>query len=384
MSEHVLNRIKREGSKRILSLDGGGIRGVLSLGILQNIESMIRQRSERTTATLSDYFDLIGGTSTGAIIAACLSLGWECRRILDLYLDLGDDVFNSSFFRKGLLRPKFSAKPLKQKLDEHFGDTKIGSNDIRTGLAVVLKRMDTGSAWVVNNNPLGKYYNRRHPTTPNKDYLLREIVRASTAAPTYFEPEMIQLSKDQIGAFVDGGVSPHNNPALQLFMLATIEGYGFSWKTGVDDILMISIGSGTAPFSMKPNDVEDEKALALGVRALSSLMNDASALNETLMQWISHCPTGRVLDSVTGSLQNETLRGGPHLTYVRYDAWLEPGWLYENLGVKVSPEEAENLSKMDNPRSMRDLHKIGTAAGTKQVKEDHFPKSFDIEENFDF
>jgi patatin-like phospholipase/acyl hydrolase len=83
---------------------------------------------------------------------------------------------------------------------------------------IVTKRLDTGSPWPLHNNPDGKYYNQRPGGTgiPNKNFLLWQIVRASTAAPTYFEPELIDVASDVDarlvkGAFVDGGVSPHGN-----------------------------------------------------------------------------------------------------------------------------------------------------------------------------
>lgn len=83
----------------------------------------------------------------------------------------------------------------------------------------------------------------------NKDYPLWRVVRASTAAPLFFKPEQIRISQafgmgEVVGEFVDGGVSPFNNPTLQAFMYATLKGYNVNWATGPDDLLVISVGTG--------------------------------------------------------------------------------------------------------------------------------------------
>jgi patatin-like phospholipase/acyl hydrolase len=77
----LVDRLTAPGPKRILSLDGGGVRGVLTLGFLKRIEDLLRTRHGRPDLTLADYFDLIGGTSTGAVIAAGLALGLDVASI---------------------------------------------------------------------------------------------------------------------------------------------------------------------------------------------------------------------------------------------------------------------------------------------------------------
>ena len=89
----LLERLESGGPKRILSLDGGGIRGVLTIGFLEKIEQTLRKRHDAPSLLLRDYFDLIGGTSTGAIISAALSLGMDTTKIKNFYLTLGKKVF---------------------------------------------------------------------------------------------------------------------------------------------------------------------------------------------------------------------------------------------------------------------------------------------------
>jgi uncharacterized protein len=368
------------GPKRILALDGGGIRGVLTLRVLDRIEHIVRLRTGNADASLSDYFDLIGGTSTGAIIAAGLAMGWKVEKLSQMYDEFGDAVFQSDYFRRGLLRPKFSEEVLVEQLKAKFGDVKLGGDELRTGLAVVMKRLDTGSPWVVFNNPRGKYFEQRPGSTAarNKNFLVREVVRASSAAPTYFKPEQIEVAAGQPGAFVDGGVSPHNNPALQLLMLATISGHGLSWPVGEDNILMVSVGTGNSLPNKSPDSLMKARAATLGITALASLMDDANTLNETLLQWLSHSPTARNIDREIGDLSNDLLGGQAMLTYLRYQAWLDKTWLRDVLNIDVPRKELDGLSKMDKPENIDRLKEIGNAVAERLVEERHFPARFDV------
>ena len=93
MSDALRARLREPGPKRLLALDGGGIRGLVTVGYLARIEALLRERHGRNDLVLADYFDLIGGTSTGSIIATGLALGWEVARIRELYLELGEKAF---------------------------------------------------------------------------------------------------------------------------------------------------------------------------------------------------------------------------------------------------------------------------------------------------
>src|SRR5689334_16476847 len=102
--------------KRILSLDGGGLRGVLTLEYLDVMEQILRRRSGRDDLRLCEYFDLIGGTSTGSIIAAALACGMTVAQLKTLYRELGSAVFQRSFFRRGVFAPKFPAERVQAAL----------------------------------------------------------------------------------------------------------------------------------------------------------------------------------------------------------------------------------------------------------------------------
>jgi len=162
--------------KRILSLDGGGIRGILTLEYLSAIENMLKQRSGRQDFVLSEYFDLIGGTSTGSIIAAGLACGMSVDKLKELYRELGNQIFVSKFWKKGILAPKFASGPVQQALDAQLGaDTTLDSDRVLTGLMIMTKRLDTGSPWPLHNHPNARY------AAQDGKLLLSHVVRASTS-----------------------------------------------------------------------------------------------------------------------------------------------------------------------------------------------------------
>lgn len=362
------------GPKRILALDGGGIRGRLTLGILAGIERVLG-------GPLCDHFDLIGGTSTGSIIATGLALGWPVSRLIDLYDQLGASVFKSDFWKLGLWSAKFPTAPLEEALSSAFGNRTLGSADLKTGLCIVTKRLDTNSVWPLSNNPRGQYFGDPPPGrayVPNKDLLLRQLVRASTAAPHYFDPEAITVNKGANGnhvegAFVDGGVSPHNNPSLQLLLLATLKGRGFEWPLGADRLQVVSVGTGTWGVKYDAADLVGKPAIENARLSLLSAMDDATELNELLLQWLSDSPVARVIDREVGTLAGDILGGlDPWVSYLRYNATLEPGWLMEHLpGTEVDKKALEKLRAMDQPASLEVLAKLGDAAA-ELVSKEHF------------
>jgi hypothetical protein len=370
--------------KRILALDGGGIRGVLTLGMLREIETLLRARfGGDPDFRLADYFDLIGGTSTGAIIAAGLAIGMSVDEIHGHYLNLGNAVFKRSLLRQGILRQKFDAGDVSRALKSVFGDRTLAGPGFRTGLMVMSKRLDTGSPWPLTNHPGAKYFGLRPNSTtiPNGEFPLWRVVRASTAAPYYFAPEMIQISKADParglkgvqGEFVDGGVSPSNNPALQLLLTATLEGYRFGWATGADKLFVVSLGTGRNLGG--PGLSSGVKATSAG-HAMAALMDDCSDLVETVMQWLSASPTARDIDREILKA-TPPLAGAPAISYARYNVFFDREWCNETLGIDLAEEQIDKLAAMDKPENMPTLDDLGRAAGAKLVSEKHFPAAFD-------
>lgn len=368
---------RNTGCKRILALDGGGIRGVLTLEYLAVIENILKQRRGNSGLVLSDYFDLIGGTSTGAILAACLACGMSVDELKRLYREIGATVFKSSFWRKGILVPKFGSAAVREALDKHLGaDTTLGSDRVRTGVMIMTKRLDTGSPWPIHNHPAGAYADQ------NRQLLLSQVVRASTAAPSYFEPERVSISSREgeiiDGAFVDGGVSPFNDPALQLLMLASLQGHGFRWQTGADNLLLVSLGTGTYRQRFTTDKLMSMPPAEQALRSLASLMDDCARVNHAILQWMTHCQTPWHIDRELKDMKLDSESGPKLATYSRYNVLLEQPWLESETQLNWDAEKLAKMAAMDDATNMDDLADVGRLGATKQVKAEHFPASFDI------
>lgn len=357
--------------KKILSLDGGGIRGVLTLGFLEKMEKTLQKKENNPTLRLCDYFDLIGGTSTGAIIAAGLSIGLKASEIKDLYLKLGDVIFGKK--RRFYLnlrkwwKADYNYKPLEEELKKIFKNYTLGSSEIKTFLCIIAKRADTLSTWPLNNHPGGLFYES------NKGILLHKIIRASTAAPTYFEPQKINVGANEMGAFIDGGVSLANNPSLQLFLLATLKGFPFRWETGADKLAIYSIGTGTVTKKYNYKKILDKGKLGWAKLMPEIFMEDANYLNQTLLQYMSQPPSSaKYIDQEIGDLRNDNLTQKPLLHYIRYNVLLDENELNSLGFADLTEKQIESLSDMSNAKNKELLYQIGLKASERDVDMNHF------------
>jgi uncharacterized protein len=393
------------GAKRILSLDGGGVKGVLTLGLLKPLEDELRRRAGGDSAfRLCDYYDLIGGTSTGAIIASGLALGLSVDELIELYMRLGPEVFGRTAGDGVFLQCKFESKKLRRALYGVLSTKTMGSQDLKTGLAIHAKRIDTGSAWVVTNHPLGVFYDPASDSGvyPNKRYRLIDLVLASAAAPTFFDEVTIDIAFDekrrpiQKGFFVDGAVSANNNPSMQLFLLALAPAYKFGWKSGADNLMMTSFGTG----SRRP--VVDGKAFQglppglRGVHALRAMVYDTQVQGVMMMQAFSEPKKPWRVNSEIGDMAGMCISGAPLLDYQRIDVALDTKpkakrrgdpippmtYLERIIGREVDADTLNALDLMDNGKkdNMELLLEVGTAVGRTFV-DAHYPDpKFDLPE----
>jgi hypothetical protein len=373
------------GPKRILALDGGGLRGVLTLGILREIEAELRARhGGDENFRLADAFDLIAGTSTGAIIAAALSIGMSVDELHAHYFELGHAVFKRSLLRFGAVRAKYDGADVGKALRRVLGERRLGDAGYRTGLLVVAKRLDSGSPWLLSNNPAMPYMQRgdQATTIANGEYPLWQVVRASTAAPHFFDPETIQIGradgavKAVHGEFVDGGVSPSNNPSLQALVAATVPRCGFGWSTGPEQLHIVSVGTGKQNPELGLSNAITGTALVNAVRSLAALMEDCSDQVESMMQWLSVSPTARRIDRLVGKLE-PPLGGRALVSYLRYNVILRRDWCREHLGIDLGDAELKAMEAMDDPDQLMALDALGRTAGAVLVEPDHFGAGFD-------
>jgi hypothetical protein len=393
------------GAKRILALDGGGVKGVLTLGMLKTLEDELRRRAGGAAAfRLSDYYDLIGGTSTGAIIASGLALGLGVDELIELYMRLGPEVFGRSAGDGVFLQSKFDSRKLRRALQSVLAAKTLGSHDLRTGLAIHAKRIDTGSAWVVTNHPLGAFYDPPAESNifPNKRYRLVDLVLASAAAPTFFDEVVIDIEFDerrrptQKGYFVDGAVSANNNPSLQLFMLALEPAYKFGWKRGADNLMMTSCGTGDRRPRVDGKTFQGLPPGLRGVHALRAMVYDTQVQGVMLMQAFSEPKRPWRVNSEVGDMRGLCISGEPLLDYQRMDVTLDtkprprrrgdpapPMTSLERIiGRELDHDTLEALDLMDNGKkaNLDLLLEVGLAAGRTFVDASYPDAKFDLPE----
>lgn len=362
------------GPKRILALDGGGVRGILSIAFLERLEAVLAEVEGRPVR-LCDWFDMIGGTSTGAIIATALALGYRATEIRDFYRVLAPRVFRRSRLRVLGLQSKFDSRHLAEELGRVLDQRTLDSEDLVTGLCITLKRMDTGSSWVLMNNPRSVFWD----TPPDRHFVgnrhlpLVRIVRASAAAPHFFDPELISLVDGQPpGLFVDGGLTPHNNPSLIMMMAAVLPAFGLRWALGPENLTVVSIGTGSFRPNLAPRSSRLMSPVPLALKALTGQIAEAQTLVLTLMSWMGRSATPWPINSELGDLGPVDPPFGPQFQFMRYDVRLEQDWLRDHLQVQTSPRDVEALRMMDEPSNVEPCYALGRAAAERQIHADAF------------
>ena len=238
---------------KILSIDGGGIRGIIPGTILHYIETEIQKRPGQETTKLADHFDLIAGTSTGGILT-CIYLipdekglsKYTTEAALNLYLQNGAEIFSRSFWQKlrtlnGVAGAKYSADQIAKKLDEYFGDHWISE----------LRRPCIITSYDITNRKTVFFNKLNGVDNPVRNYKVKDVTRATSAAPTYFKPAHITSKIGAISTLVDGGVFA-NNPALCAYSEARsldfdqlLETPGTKAFPSAKDMMLLSIGTGT-------------------------------------------------------------------------------------------------------------------------------------------
>lgn len=215
--------------RKILAIDGGGIKGVFPASLLATVEDSIEGQ-------IADYFDLVVGTSTGGIIALALGLGFSSQDILNFYEDLGPKVFKGNkliLALKRFLGTKYDKEPLEAALESEFGERKLGESKVR--LVIPSLNLETGEVYI--------YKTAHHPRLEH-DYQEKvvDIALATASAPTYFPAHR---SANGV-PLIDGGTWA-NNPVG----LGVVEAIGvLEWSS--KSIKVLSLGCTTEP--LKPEE----------------------------------------------------------------------------------------------------------------------------------
>jgi predicted acylesterase/phospholipase RssA len=472
MARSLNDHLFGPGPKRVLAIDGGGARGILACGILKGIETRLKARlpvNQRSDFRLHHYYDLIGGTSTGSILAAGLAIGLSVDDLKQLYLSLCPKIFAPTKV-KGVKKPRFDAKKLASELDRVLRERDgralpldltgkpaegnlitLGSTALHTGFAVFAKRINKGSAWTLTNNPRWRYFDDAaardyvkrmgiefFPSEPNSSFPIARLVQASAAAPTYFETVGMDVEAadregsrgiqirdvDKDAVFVDGALSGRNTPALQMLFMVNHPAFGFEWKTGEDNLLLTSVGTGwwrpvvtEETVSLNPFHSQAREAFR-AVDTLQTLIHDSSLHALTMLQSMSRHPLQREKRwTIDGEVDELTVEGGapylltkePLLRFRRLDVRLDDKSLRglfgrsleeeaaaETLNVKIADREdqkrfearAKAWSQSVLTMRLRELaendinvlqllYRIGQRYGENAIDDEDFPASFD-------
>lgn len=344
---------------RLLSIDGGGARGVVALEVLARLEEQLRERTGESDLVLGDWFDYVGGTSTGGIIAAGLAIGLPVARLQALYTDNAEKIFMRSRWRDQL-RFRYDDAGLEEVLRRELGERTLGSPDLRCLLLLGLCNTSTGSPWPVSSNPAARY--NQGPGS-NLELPLWQLVRASTAAPTFFPAEEIAVREDTRFLFSDGAVTTLNNPALQLALMATLPTYQLSWPTGVDELLLVSVGTGTTEQVDPALQIGDLHLLHHAKAVPEALIHSAVVQQDYLCRVLGECRYGPELDHELGTLVGGAgLLSRPLFAYVRYDAETTAQSLAD-LG--VSHLDPAHLDQIDGIEHLDEMRELGRALATR-------------------
>ncbi len=313
---------------RILSIDGGGIRGIIPGMVLVRLERHLQETTGNEDARIADYFDLVAGTSTGGILACGYLMPgeetpqrprYQAQELVNLYLDHGGQIFSAGLWHRirtagGVLDEKYPADHLETALEERFGDTRL-SQLLRPCLITAYDIRGRETRFFTQHDARGG---------DTRDFRVRDVARATSAAPTYFEVANIESGANIDYPFIDGGVFA-NNPT----MCAYAEARHSLQVKSPKDMFVLSLGTGKR--AQDPIEYAEAKDWGLAEWAKPVIQIMQSAVQETV-----HYQMERLFDSVP------RYRGPGHLVprYVRIDAELQ----YANPAMDdATPENLDNL-----------------------------------------
>jgi uncharacterized protein len=292
---------------KVLSIDGGGIRGIIPAIILTELQ-------KRLGKDLTSVFDLIAGTSTGGIIAVGIGAGckngkpYAPQELVDLYVQNGAQIFQKNFFTpiSQLFGPKYSAGPLENILAKFFGETDLAS--AFTPLLV--------SSYDLQSQLPFFFKSHKIDAKPEYNWKIREVARATSAAPTFFPPHYLKSGNSSF-ALVDGGVFV-NNPSMAAYVEAR------TLYPEASRIIVVSVGTGDRNDSISYDQAKNWGLLGWARQIAPVLMDSVSEAVDFELRALPQCAYYRLqiehLQGAIAAMDNvspgklDALRSPPHST----------------------------------------------------------------------
>lgn len=264
--------------KRILSIDGGGIRGILPGQILARLEEIIKEKTGEVDAKIGDYFDLIAGTSTGGILATFLlcpdengRAKYDAKTAVDVYIKRGGEIFSRSLIHGlkslgGIAEEQYEKANLEHILKSYLGE-ELWLKDLVSPCLI--------TAYDIENRK-SHFFNQMDTKKASYNFRVWEVARATSAAPTYFEPAKITNEIGEAFTLIDGGVFA-NNPSLCAYVEARQNFHSSDGdKASAKDLYMVSLGTGSVE---KPYMYNKAKSwgVAMWLKPLVDIMMSGSS-----------------------------------------------------------------------------------------------------------
>lgn len=228
---------------RILSLNGGGARGMFTISVLSEIERILASKYPNQDIKIGDYFDLITGTSIGGILALGLATGKSARELERVFFDRANDIFPKRWSLTNLLRslcaPIYRSHPLRETIQEMIG-AETTFNDLTRRVMIPAVNLSTGKP---------QFFKTPHNPDFTRDGPLKLIdaALATSAAPTYFSPHYCE---DLRAYFADGGLVA-NNPSY-IGLLEVFRDMNSDFSVTHKDIHILNIGTVGEEYSLSP------------------------------------------------------------------------------------------------------------------------------------
>ena len=308
MSKAVQARLEAPGPKRMLALDGGGVRGIITLAFLEHVERLLAKRSKNPEAfRLSDYFDLIGGTSVGSITAVLLAMGYKVSEVTEIFFDWIPEIFANPLMAVPGVLPRFDARKLNNRIRcvarrSPAGDRRSEDRLRHHGKAgrhgEPVDPDQQSQVGVLGGRP---HHNRQSPLS------LGGLIRASTAAPYYFSPTTDRNSRDEVDRRIRRRrrLPAQQSRRCRCSCSRKLKGYKFNWPLGENKLLLISVGTGTYRVRVANSLLNRNVSALHAIDALQGVISDSQSLNLTLLQMLSK-PTAALDDQLRKSMTSAT------------------------------------------------------------------------------